>query len=212
MTNFSETLGNLFGKELAAEMVASGTFMQFSEDETVIQYGEKLRFFPIVLKGTLKVMQRDENNNELLLYYLGANESCAMAYVTGNSSARSELRVLTEDSVELLAIPHEKLDEWVIRFPQWRNYIFSSFTHRFNEMLKSLDSIAFHKLDERLSDYLKTKARISGKNALSLSHSQIAEELGTNRVVISRLLKQLENQGKLVLYRNEIKLLQNFNS
>jgi CRP/FNR family transcriptional regulator len=93
----------------------------------------------------------------------------------------------------------------------WQNsYVFNSFTHRFNELLKSIETIAFHKLDERLINYLKGKVKVSGKTSIPLSHNQIAEEIGTSRVVISRLLKQLENDKKLVLYRNEIKLLTTF--
>ena len=97
-----------------------------------------------------------------------------------------------------------------MKYPSWKSYVFNSFTQRFNELLKSLESVAFHKLDERLVKYLKQKAKVSGKSAIQLSHHQIAEELGTSRVVISRLLKQLENDKKLVLYRNEIKLLHAF--
>lgn len=205
-----DMLKNIFEPELVAEIVKSGKEMTFAEDQIVINYEDKLRFFPIVLSGTLKVLQRDTNNNEILLYYLGSKESCAMAYVNGTGNAKSDLKVIAEGDVELLAIPHEKLDEWIVRYPGWRNYIFASFTHRFNEMLRSVDSLAFHKLDQRLTEYLKTKSKITGKTALQLSHNQIAEELGTNRVVVSRLLKQLENEHKVVLYRNEIKLLQSF--
>lgn len=199
-----------FEPALLEELQKFGKEMHFAEDQIVINYNDKLRFFPIVISGTLKVLQRDSNNNEILLYYLGSSESCAMAYVNGTGTAKSELKVVAEDVVDIIAIPHEKLDEWVVKYPSWRNYIFNSFTNRFNEMLRSLDSLAFHKLDERLAEYLRTKAKITGKAALQLSHNQIAEELGTNRVVISRLLKQLENENKLVLYRNEIKLLQSF--
>jgi CRP/FNR family transcriptional regulator len=122
----------------------------------------------------------------------------------------SEVKAIAEDNVELIKIPHEKLDEWLVKYPSWKSYIFKSFTSRFNELLRSLESIAFHKLDERLINYLKNKSKLSGKNSLQLSHNQIAEEMGTSRVVISRLLKQLENDKKLVLYRNEIKLLSSF--
>ena len=123
---------------------------------------------------------------------------------------KSEVQVIAEDDVELLAIPHEKLDEWLIRYPQWKSFIFNSVTTRLNEMLRSLESVAFQKLDERLINYLRNKSKISGKSVLQLSHNQIAEEMGTSRVVISRLLKQLENNNKIILYRNEIKLLKEF--
>ena len=133
-----------------------------------------------------------------------------MAYACCMEAKLSEVKAVAEDNVELIKIPHEKLDEWLLKYPSWKSYIFKSFTLRFNELLRSLESIAFHKLDERLINYLKNKSKLSGKSSLQLSHNQIAEEMGTSRVVISRLLKQLENDKKLILYRNEIKLLSGF--
>lgn len=210
MDKTNQILSLYFEAPLVSEILASGKKMSIKDEETMVNYEEKLKFFPIITSGTLKVMKRDENNNEILVYYLGAGESCAMAYVCCTQSLRSELRVVAEGEVELLAIPPDKLNDWLIHYQSWRSYIFNNFNIRFNELLRSLQSVAFHKLDERLVEYLRKKARITGKSSLQLSHSQIADELGTNRVVISRLLKQLENAGKLVLYRNEIKLLQAF--
>jgi len=152
-------------------------------------------------------MKRDEDGKEILLYYLGSNESCAMAYACCMEDKKSEIKAIAEDEVKVIAIPHDTLDEWLIKYTSWKSYIFGSFTQRFNELLRSFENVAFKKLDERLVDYLKEKARLGGKNSIQLSHSKIAEELGSSRVVISRLLKQLENEKKLLLYRNEIKLL-----
>ena len=206
----TQQLYAVFEKELADEMLRDGELRTVNDGEIIMDYGKKIRFLPIILSGTLKVMKQDENGREILLYYLGTSESCAMAYACCMESKTSEIRVVAEEDSELLAIPHHKLDEWLIKYPAWRSYIFSSFTMRFNELLKSLESVAFHKLDERLVNYLKNKSRVSGKSTLPLSHQQVAEELGTSRVVISRLLKQLENEGKILLYRNEIKLLSGF--
>jgi CRP/FNR family transcriptional regulator len=162
---------------------------------------------PIVLKGTVKVYKHDDNGNEILLYYLSDNESCSMAYSCCLEAKKSEVKAVAEDDVELLAIPHHKLDEWLCKFPSWKNYVMRSFNERFIELLKSIESIAFHKLDERLIAYLKEKQRLSGSSVIKASHSTIADELATSRVVISRLLKQLENDKKIILYRNEIKLM-----
>lgn len=196
--------------ELIKEIKQHGKIMKFREGDVIMDYGKKIKFLPLILDGTIKVMKRDEDGREILLYYLGTNESCAMAYACCMEDKKSEIKAVAEDNVEVVAIPHARLDEWLVKYPGWKSYVFSSFTQRFNELLRSLESVAFHKLDERLVRYLRNKAKVSGKKALSLSHNQIAEELGTNRVVISRLLKQLENDGKLVLYRNEIKLLKDF--
>ena len=103
------------------------------------------------------------------------------------------------------------MDEWLCKYPSWRTYIMHSFTARFNELLASFESIAFKKLDERLVKYLTDRQKISGSSIVKASHQQIADDLATSRVVISRLLKHLENEKKLILYRNEIKLLKAIN-
>lgn len=210
MTDLRSKLSSIFEKGLVDEIIADGEIKQMKEGDVIMDYGKPVRFMPIIISGTLRVMRKDENGNEIILYYLGSNESCAMAYTCCMEARKSEIKAIAEDNVELIAIPHNKLDEWLIKYPSWKSYIFNSFTQRFNELLKSLESVAFHKLDERLINYLRTKSKITGKTAIQLSHNQIAEELGTSRVVISRLLKQLENDHKLVLYRNEIKLLSSF--
>lgn len=133
-----------------------------------------------------------------------------MAYSCCIEAKKSEVKAIAEDDVELIAIPHVKLDEWLCKYPSWKNYIMRSFNERFIELLKSIESIAFHKLDERLIAYLQEKQRHTGSSVIKASHNLIAVELATSRVVISRLLRQLENSKKIILYRNEIKLLPSF--
>lgn len=210
MTDLKIKLASIFETKLIEEIIKEGEILSFKEGDIIMDYGKPVRFMPLILSGTIRVMRKDEEEREIILYYLSNNESCAMAYACCMEAKKSEVRAIAEDNVELVKIPHNKLDEWLIKYPSWKSYIFGSFTQRFNELLKSIESIAFHKLDERLINYLKAKAKITGKNAIQLSHNQIAEEMGTSRVVISRLLKQLENDNKLVLYRNEIKLLSTF--
>lgn len=212
MESLKEKLKNILEPNLISEIEKEGKIMNFSEGDVIIDYNKNIKFMPLIISGTIRVMRRDEEEREILLYYLSSNESCAMAYTCCMESRKSEIKAIAEDNVELIAIPHDKLDEWLVKYPSWKSYIFNSFTQRFNELLKSLESIAFHKLDERLVSYLKNKTKISGKSSIQLSHNQIAEEMGTSRVVISRLLKQLENDKKLLLYRNEIKLLKAFDN
>lgn len=204
---YSMGFEGIFEPALLEEMQSSGELMHFTEGDIIMNYGKYLRMMPIVLKGTVKVLRMDENGKEILLYYLTSNESCSMAYSCCLEARKSEVKAIAEDEVTLLAIPHDKLDEWLCKYPGWKNYIMRSFNERFLELLKSIESIAFHKLDERLVAYLKEKQRLSGSSVIKASHYQIADELATSRVVISRLLKQLENDGKILLYRNEIKLM-----
>jgi len=208
--NTQTTFDSTFEPALLKEMQQFGEIKIFKEGEIIMDYGKYIRMMPLVLKGTIKVLRMDENGNEILLYYLSSNESCSMAYSCCVEIKKSEIKAIAEDDVELIAIPQIKLDEWLCKYPSWKNYIMRSFNERFLELLKSIESIAFQKLDERLIAYLIEKKRLSGSSVIKVSHNLIAEELATSRVVISRLLKQLENDGKVILYRNEIKLLNGF--
>ncbi len=205
-----DILRNVFEPELIREIQQFGIVQNFKEGDLIMDYGKYVRTMPIILQGTVKVFRLDENQNEILLYYLSSNESCSMAYSCCLEAKKSEVKVIAEDDVELIAIPHLKLDDWLCTYPSWKNYIMRSFNERFIELLKSIESIAFHKLDERLIAYLKEKQRLSGSSVIKASHNLIADELATSRVVISRLLKQLENNKQIILYRNEIKLLASF--
>jgi len=205
-----DKLKSIFEPQLIQEIQQFGIFQTFKEGDLIMDYGKYVRMMPIVLQGTVKVSRLDEKENEILLYYLSSNDSCSMAYSCCLEAKKSEVRAVAEDNVELIAIPHLKLDDWLCTYPSWKNYIMRSFNERFIELLKSIESIAFHKLDERLIAYLKEKQRMSGSSVIKASHNLIADELATSRVVISRLLKQLENDQKIILYRNEIKLLASF--
>lgn len=199
-----------FEPDLLKEMYQFGEVKYFQEGDVIMDYGKYIRMMPLIIKGTIKVFRMDENGKEILLYYLSSTESCSMAYSCCMEAKKSEVKAIAEDNVELLAIPHMKLDEWLCKYPTWKNYIMHSFNERFLELLKTIESIAFHKLDERLIAYLKEKQRLSGSSVIKASHYLIADELATSRVVISRLLKQLENEGRIILYRNEIKLINGF--
>jgi CRP/FNR family transcriptional regulator len=202
-----DSLSHIFEPGLLKEMQQFGIIQHFNEGDLIMDYGKYIRMMPIILNGTIKVYRLDEEGHEILLYYLSSNESCSMAYSCCIEAKKSEVKAIAEDDVELIAIPHIKLDEWLCKYPSWKNYIMRSFNERFIELLKSIESIAFHKLDDRLIEYLKEKQRVTGSGVIKASHSLIADELATSRVVISRLLKQLENSKKIILYRNEIKLL-----
>lgn len=207
MPDIENKLSSILESKLVEEIMKSGKLVHFNEGDVIIDYDRSIKSMPIILTGTVRVIRRDETGREILLYYLSSNDSCAMAYTCCMEARKSEIKAIAEDNVEIILVPHNKLDEWLVKYPSWKSYIFNSFTQRFNELLKSLESVAFQKLDERLVNYLKNKTRVSGKKVVSLSHQQIADELGTSRVVVSRLLKQLENDKKVILYRNELKVL-----
>jgi len=203
----SEQYKNIFEPELLKKIEEKAKPVSAKEGDVILDIGQTVRIIPLLLKGTLKISRADEQGKELLLYYLSANESCAMTFICCMEQHPSEIKVAAEDDVEYLAIPISVMDEWMMKYPTWKSFVMKTIRARFNELLKSIDQIAFQKLDERLIYYLKEKSKATGSSLVNLSHEQIANELATSRVVISRLLKKLENDKKLILYRNQIKLL-----
>lgn len=198
---------DVFEPALLKEIEQKGQLMEVKEGTIIMEPGQTVRNIPILLSGSLKVTRPNEEGHELLLYYVNTNESCAMTFTCCMQQYPSEIKATAEEDSELLAIPIGIMDEWLVKYPTWKSFVMRTMRNRFNELLKTIDQIAFQKLDERLINYLKEKAKTNNSSLINVSHEQIASELATSRVVISRLLKKLENDGKLLLYRSQIKLL-----
>jgi len=202
-----EHFKTLFEPGLVKALDKHAKLMSVKAGEVILDIGQTVRTMPVILSGTVKVSRIDEDGKELLLYYVNPNESCAMTFTCCMQQYPSEIQAVAEEDVELLAIPIHFMDEWLVKYPTWKSFVMRTIRNRFHEMLNVIDQIAFQKLDERLVYYLKEKSKVTGSTLINLSHEQIASELATTRVVISRLLKALENDKKLLLYRNQIKLL-----
>lgn len=202
-----QSFESLFERELVKEIYDTATPMSVKAGDTILDYGQTIRQIPIITKGSVKVLREDDEGRELLLYYINANESCAMTFTCCMEQSISEIKAIAEDDVEFLAVPVGVMDSWLVKYPSWKNFVMRTIRVRFNELLNTIDHIAFQKLDERLVTYLKEKAKATGSSLINLSHQEIANELASSRVVISRLLKKLENDKRLLLYRNQIKLL-----
>jgi CRP/FNR family transcriptional regulator len=210
MTNLNEVFKHTFEPQLIQELEKNGRIMSFSQGETIMDIGQIVRMVPILLKGTIKVTRMDDEGREILLYFVSGVESCAMTFSCCMQLKPSEIRAVAEENCLLLTIPVHLMDEWLMKYTTWKSFVMQTMINRFNELLKTIDSIAFQKLDERLISYLKDRAKNAQSTLLNVTHQQIADELATSRVVISRLLKKLENDEKILLYRNQIKLLNAF--
>ncbi len=209
--NKTASFTEIFEPELLNEINELGHYSEIKAGDIILDYGQIVRVMPIIISGAIKVSRIDESGREILLYYVNANESCAMTFTCCMEHFPSEIKAVAEDDVVLLTLPVAKMDEWIMKYSTWKSFVMTTIRSRFNEMLHSIDQIAFHKLDDRLIEYLNQKSETSGSKLINLSHSEIANDLATSRVVISRLLKKLENNKKLLLYRNQIKLLSGFN-
>jgi CRP/FNR family transcriptional regulator len=175
--------------------------------QVLITAGQNIKMVPMVLSGTLKVSRVNEEGQELLLYYVREGEGCAMTFSCGMMSQPSLVKGAAEDDLSMLCVPVSIMEEWMTKYPSWKKFVMATIVDEFMDVINSVDAVTFKKMDERLVNYLKEKSKISGSSLVYLSHQQIADEMGTNRVVVSRLLKKLEIEKRLLLYRNQIKLL-----
>jgi CRP/FNR family transcriptional regulator len=206
--NIASHFKSVFEPELLQELEAKAKLVSIKANDSLLETGQLVRMTPLVISGTIKVSRVDEEGRELLLYYVNAGESCAMTFTCCMQQQSSEVRAVAEEDTVLLSIPVAVMDEWLVKYPTWKSFVMKTIRNRFNELLKTIDQIAFQKLDERLVHYLKEKSKATNSALINLSHEQIAAELASSRVVISRLLKKLENDKKVLLFRNQIKLLQ----
>lgn len=179
----------------------------FNEGEIILRENAYVKGIPIVSRGALKVLRTDEDGREILLYYIRAGESCIMSLLGGIAQDTSKVKAIAQEETEILFLPVDKLNELIRTYPEWLSYIFRLYHQRFEELLEVVNAVAFKKTDERLLNLLQTKRTLSRSKILSVTHEQLANELGTVRVVISRLLKQLEDDGKVQLGRNKITMI-----
>lgn len=191
--------------ELRSEILKHGKVIQAKPGDVLIKEGQHLNFLPIVIRGKIRVYQQ-KDDREILLYYVGPQETCMMslsaAYMDYNSVAYG---MAIEDS-EILVLPAYLIAEWQLKYPSWNRYIIKTYKTRYDELLNAFGNVAFKPIALRLKEYLLAQAGGSDSKKVALSHQTLANELGTTRVVVSRILKQLENEKVLKLHRGSIEL------
>ncbi|AZQ62222.1 Crp/Fnr family transcriptional regulator [Flammeovirga pectinis] len=185
---------------IQTEFLSVGELVQVSEGDFLIDINEEMTYVPIVTDGVLKVTREDEDGHELFLYYLEYGETCTISMMYQESA----VRVTAEEDTWVYKVPIGSINDWMSRFPEWRDFLMKAYKVRFDGLLQAIDELAFKKMDERLINYLNKLKAIKESNELNVSHSEIALSLNTSREVISRLLKQLEKLGKVELGRNKV--------
>ena len=194
-------------REMQEKLTAYGNVKTFAEGEIILNENTYIKAIPIVTKGNIRVMRTDEDGREILLYYIKAGETCIMSFLGGIHHDTSKVKAIAEEETEILFIPIDKVSLLIKEFPEWIDYIFRLYHKRFEELLEVVNAVAFKKMDERLLTFIKKKCEITNSQTLSITHEQLATELGTARVVVSRLLKQMEESGLVKLGRNKIALV-----
>lgn len=204
----TQSYGYIFEETLIDEIIKVAIYKEFKADDYLIEIGDYIKTMPLLLNGAIKIFREDEKGDELLLYFLERGDTCAMTLTCCMGQSKSKIRAVAETNGSLLMIPVEKMEDWLTKYKTWRNFVFDSYNVRLMEMLEAIDTLAFMNLDERLYKYLTDKAKVIGNAEINNTHQEIAYEMHTSRVVISRLLKALELQGKIKLNRNKIEILQ----
>lgn len=199
--------GYLLEDALLEEIHQVSTLRDIPEGFSLIDIGERIQFMPLILSGVIKVMREDKQGDELLLYFLERGDTCTVSLSCCLGSQKSKIRAIADTPARLVAIPIQKMEEWIGTFQTWRHFVLNSYHDRMMELFETVDSLAFLDMEERLLKYLKDKARVTQDLMLHTTHQDIAYDMHTSRVVISRILKKLEKQGEIQLQRNQIRLL-----
>ncbi|WP_035141468.1 Crp/Fnr family transcriptional regulator [Flavobacterium daejeonense] len=197
----------IFEEALIDEIATVAVTKKFKEGDILIEIGSTIFKMPLLLEGAIKILREAPDQGELFLYFLEKGDTCAMSMACCMGKTKSEIRAVAETDGIVLMLPVEKMEEWLGKYKSWRSFVFDSYTNRMKEMLNAIDTLAFMNMNERLIKHLNEKAKVNQTNIMQITHQEIADELNTSRVVISRLLKVLEDEGKIKLNRNIIELL-----
>lgn len=193
---------------LQKEIAQVGKFNHFKSGEVILNFGSYIKQVPLLVEGAIKVTREDEEDGrELLIYYLYAGETCSMSFSCCLMNKRSDIRTTAEDDSTIIAIPLKHVEEWMSKYPSWRNFVMRSYDTRMHEMIRTIDTIAFKKMDERLLQYLHNRAEAHQSKVIQSTHQEIADDLNASREAISRLLKKLEKEGVVLLERNKVTIM-----
>ena len=197
----------LFESDLLKEISKVAQYKTIPEGEVLMDLGQSITYMPLVLEGAIKISREDKKGDELVLYFIEQGDTCAMTLSCCIGNSKSEIKAITETETTLVLIPVNYMELWLSKYKSWQRFILRSYNERMNELLEAIDTLAFMKMDARLFKYLKDKAMVNHNEVIQVTHLEIAKDLNTSRVVISRLLKVLEIDGKIQLHRNKIHLI-----
>ena len=201
--NIYEILNPEFKKEIAE----SRDLKLFPTGTVILDIDSYVNYIPLVMSGSVKVVRTEEDGREILLYYLTPGESCISSILSGLTQDTSKVKAVVEEDAEILMLSLVKAKEWLTKYPEWSTFVFELYNKRFEDLVTMVNSIAFQKVDARLLYLLNQKAQLYKSKEISVTHQKLADELGITREAVSRVLKQIEMDGKIILSRNKITLL-----
>ncbi len=204
-TDLFKKLKSFSEPELQKEILKHGKILKANKGDILIKEGQYLNFLPIVIKGQLRVYQ-EKDDREILLYYVGPEQTCMMSLSSAYFDYNSAANGIAMEPTEILVLPSYLISEWQLKYPSWNKFIIKTFKSRYDELLNSFGSVAFKPIQTRVKEYLTDRTKNGNSKKVEISHQTLANELGTTRVVISRILKQFEKEKALKLYRGYIQL------
>ena len=203
----NDYFSTVFEPELMDEIVKVGFIDKLKTGELMLDVGDNMTHIPLILNGVVKVIRKEKHGYELVLYFLEKGDTCAISFVNCINRSKSMFKAIVERDAEIIFLPVEKIETWLIKYKSWRQYIIDSYHFRLIEMVESIDSLAFMKMHDRIFKYLTDKVKITRDVNLEITHQEIADDMNTSRVVVTRILKQLHDEGKIYSSRNLIKVI-----
>ncbi len=205
-----ENIRHLFAdleETLRNELQEKGRIVQVEAGKTLLQTGQNIRNTIMVLDGLVKLYREDEDGNEFFMYHLEPGDGCALSMICDRTNRVSSVTAKAVTDATLLVVPLDQTENWMRQYRSWYYFVINTYRKRYEELLETIDSIAFKNLDERLEFYLRRHRDTLGTNVLNLTNTEIAQELSSSREVISRLMKKLSEAGKVRLLKNGIEIL-----
>jgi CRP/FNR family transcriptional regulator len=195
-------------KAVVDKLISNGQQKTFAAGTILMDSGQYIKNTMIILKGRVKVYRQDEEGQDYFLYFLEAGQACALSMICAIRQETSGLMAIADEETEVLIVSLSVMDDLMLHHRSWYQFVLHSYRQRFEEVLEALDQVAFKSMDERLVFYLKKQQNSLKSKLIKHTHEEIARDLGSSRVVISRLLKALENKGHVKLHRNQIEIVQ----
>lgn len=196
-----------FESSLVDNIETNAIVRTFKDGELLIRTGQNIRSTALVVDGLLKVYREDEEGNEFFMYYLQPGQACALSMVCATKQETSQLMVKAVADSEVIMIPLEFMDKWMGQYKTWYQFVVETYRARFEELLVTIDHVAFRNMDERLEFYLKRHQETLKSNIIPVTHQEIANELNSSREVISRLMKKMAERGKIKVFRNYVEII-----
>lgn len=201
------TLFPSFERALVSNMAEKAIVREYSAGEPLMKTGQNIRSTYIITKGLVKVYREDEEGDEFFMYYLQPGQACALSLIDATRQETCEIMARAMTDTEIIGIPLEYVDKWMTEYKSWYQYVLETYRFRFEELLTTIDHIAFRHMDERLLSYLQKKQDTLKARRIPVSVTEIATDLNSSREVISRLLKKLVDRGQVRMDKSFLEVL-----